>query len=316
MAMGVMAYLSSALWLLFLALCTGDILSKALEVHQFFPVGYSLFPVWAGVQDRRSADAVGATLGMLFAPKLLALCLTLMDGGARRQFGGAPALLLGALMEQLMTALLAPVMMLFHSRFVITTLLGGNTSWAPPPRDDRGLGWLEALPTFLGPTLLGLAWGAGILTLAPGFFWWLSPVLLGLVVSWPTAVLISRASLGRRLRALGLLTTPEERAPAPELRNLGPLCCAYAQALSVKPPAGWAVQWNEADFRPPERPTPMPPQTLGRDAARRARARAPGRGPAATGAELAKQVTAASRPSALSLVPQESMPDKGLSNVA
>jgi hypothetical protein len=46
------------------------------------------------------------------------------------------------------------------------------------------------------------------------------PVIVGMLLPIPFTVLTSRASLGRRLRAAGLLLTPEESAPPPELLAL------------------------------------------------------------------------------------------------
>jgi membrane glycosyltransferase len=43
------------------------------------------------------------------------------------------------------------------------------------------------------------------------------PVLAGMLLSVPFTVLTSRVSIGRRLRAAGLLLTPEETACPPEL---------------------------------------------------------------------------------------------------
>jgi membrane glycosyltransferase len=58
------------------------------------------------------------------------------------------------------------------------------------------------------------------LSLVPEFFWWLSPVLAGLVLSIPLSILLSKAGLGRRARSLGLFLIPEETQPSDELRRL------------------------------------------------------------------------------------------------
>jgi membrane glycosyltransferase len=54
----------------------------------------------------------------------------------------------------------------------------------------------------------------------PAFFWWFTPVLLGLVLSIPVSMLSSSMALGRQARAMGLFLTPEETDPPAVLRDL------------------------------------------------------------------------------------------------
>ena len=63
---------------------------------------------------------LAVTIGLLFVPKLLGVILALVRH--RRQFGGTGRLLLSALLEMLFAVVIAPVMMMFHSRFVISVL--------------------------------------------------------------------------------------------------------------------------------------------------------------------------------------------------
>ena len=59
-----------------------------------------------------------------------------------------------------------------------------------------------------------------MLRVAPRFFWWLTPVLVGLICGvWFTAW-TSRASAGRTARRWGLFLIPEETAPPRELMAL------------------------------------------------------------------------------------------------
>ena len=83
---------------------------------------------------------------------------------------------------------------------------------------------------------LGLVWGTVILALAPKFIWWMLPVLIGMVIAVPFTVLTSRNSLGRELRARGLLLTPEETSPPPELVALE-ANLARAEAAAAQPAA-------------------------------------------------------------------------------
>src|SRR5690606_12406197 len=116
--------------------------------------------------------------------------------------------------------LLAPEMMVFHSTFVRQTLTGRPVVWNAQARGDRGVTLREAFARHGGHVALGVAWGAVLVMLAPRFLWWMAPVLAGLLASaWLTS-LSSRADLGRRARAAGLLLTPEESTPPAELAQL------------------------------------------------------------------------------------------------
>jgi len=122
------------------------------------------------------------------------------------------------LLEMLFSMLLAPVRMLFHTRFVIAAFLGWALHWKSPPRADSETGWQEALGKHGGMTLLGLAWAAGAYWLNPSFMWWLLPIAGGLALSAPLSVWSSRVSLGRLFKRAKLFAIPEELAPPPELQ--------------------------------------------------------------------------------------------------
>jgi hypothetical protein len=113
--------------------------------------------------------------------------------------------------------LLAPVMMVYHSVFVVSTLAGRTVTWDAQARGDRGLGYWEALRRHWLHIALGIVWGAVILELAPRFIWWIMPVLAGLLFSVFLAVWTSGPRLGRWLRRWGLLLTPEETHTPREL---------------------------------------------------------------------------------------------------
>ncbi len=116
-----------------------------------------------------------------------------------------------------MSALLAPIRMLFHTRFVVMALLGRSVQWKSPPREDAQTSWGEAIRRHGLHTLFGIAWAAVVWWLNPSFLWWLLPVAGALILSIPVSVYTSRAILGERMRHLGLFLIPEETQPPPEI---------------------------------------------------------------------------------------------------
>jgi len=220
LALGILAYVASPLWLLLLLLSTVVVIEQSLTGHAYFQDGYALFPIWPEYRPTESLMLLGATATILFLPKLLALALALARRPQRRAHGGTAALIGSALGELVFSMLLAPLMMLFHTRFVLTILAGRAVGWGAQPRGDHGLPWSAAAARLVGHTLIGLAWGGLVLWLASDFFLWLAPVVVGLVVAVPLTVLSSREGAGRLARRLCLFCTPEEVATPEPLRAL------------------------------------------------------------------------------------------------
>jgi membrane glycosyltransferase len=171
---------------------------------------------------------------ILLLPKVLGAILALRDPQMRREYGGTARLCASLLVEQLFSMLLAPAMMLFHSTFVLQTLLGRSVSWNAQDRSDRGVTWREAFARQKWQLVFGVVWGALVLRLAPQFFWWLTPVLIGLLCAVALTVWTSHAAAGRRALRWGLLLVPEETAPPPEIAALNLARGAAARAYPVK----------------------------------------------------------------------------------
>ena len=218
---GVLSYATSPLWLAALLLSSIVVCLDAINGYQYFsPGSYSLFPTWPQYRDSEIVILLAGTIGVLLMPKILGATLALVKGSLRRSFGGGLRLLASLVVEQLFSTLLAPSMMLFHTSFVLTTLAGHPVTWNAQDRGDRGITFLEALSRHKWHVLIGLVWGGVILAIAPRYIWWMSPILLGLLLSVPLTMLTSLTSAGVWTRKWGLLLTPEETQPPPELVGL------------------------------------------------------------------------------------------------
>jgi len=233
---GIVSYVSSPMWL---ALLLVSSLVSAIETTkrpQYFLPGPHTLPQWPQIRAGETAVLFALTLVVLLLPKILGAFLALRDRHLRRQFGGAARLGMSLLVEQFFSVLLAPSMMLFHSTFVAQTLLGKAVSWNAQDRSDRGVTLREAFRRQKWHLVFGLAWGAIMLRVAPHFFWWLTPVLVGLICSvWVTAW-TSRTSAGRIAQRWGLLLIPEETAPPRELMAVRRANLDALQACAVSSP--------------------------------------------------------------------------------
>lgn len=217
---GVMAYLSAPLWFLFLALTTALLYVNVHAEPVYFTEAHQLFPVWPEWHPEWAMRLFGITAGLLFLPKILATLLILFQPSERRAFGGSASLVVSLALEMLFSALLAPVRMLFHTRFVVSALLGIAILWKSPPREDAATPWREAIFRHGVGTVLGGGWLYAVYQFNPELITWLLPVAGALVISIPLSVFSSRASWGRAARKAPLFLIPEESAPPPELRRL------------------------------------------------------------------------------------------------
>jgi len=217
---GVMAYLSAPLWFLLLILSTAMLAVSVNVEPQYFTEPYQLFPNWPEWHPEWALRLFGATMTLLFLPKILSAVLILFKRQELRLHGGPLRLGLSLAGEMLFSAALAPVRMLFHTRYVLGALLGFSVQWKSPPRDDAATPWGEALRRHGPGSLLGLAWAAYVYTLDKAFLWWLLPVAGSLIVAVPISVWSSRAAIGRWFRQRRLFLIPEESFPPRELRWL------------------------------------------------------------------------------------------------
>jgi len=219
--LGIMSYLSSPLWLFFMLIGTLQFwIASRLAVRTFdYDVGLSSFLDIGG--NQLAIIRFATTISLLFLPKLLALFLILRSKEASRPFGGRLRATLSVFLEHLFSMLITPVLMLFHSRFVLGVMAGQEVGWGPQRRGgEDGIEWGEAIEAHGGHTLTGLVWGLLAWWANPAFFWWMSPIFIGLIVSIPLSVLLSKVSVGTALCRMKLFITPQESNPPIELSEL------------------------------------------------------------------------------------------------
>jgi membrane glycosyltransferase len=217
---GVLSYVSALLWFGFLSLSTAAAVINALVEPDYFPHGPSLFPEWPIWRPDWAFALLAVTAMILFLPKVLSVLMIIVKTRNAREFGGGARLTLSMVLEILISSLFAPISMVFHSRFVVANLLGRTVAWRSQGREDNETGWDEALRHHGFDTIFASAWGASLYWLNPDYFWWVTPIIIALILSVPVSVLASRVSLGNRTRRWKLFLTPEESNPPPELRDL------------------------------------------------------------------------------------------------
>ena len=215
---GAFAYISSLVLFCMLALGTADALIRATSVPDFFVSEYQLFPSWQVARQDMMMVTMWGTAALLFLPKLLGITLALIK--RRSEFGGAFSLLKSAILELVMAVLIAPLMMFYHSYFVISVFIGHSVKWEAQEREGRKVPWSVAFKHTQIMSCLAVIWGVTTFYYTPSLFMWLLPVLIGMVLAAPIIRLSSSTHLGVSLRNWGVFVIDQEVKECMALKRL------------------------------------------------------------------------------------------------
>lgn len=219
MLMGVMSYAASPLWFAFI-------------------LGGMLVAAWSRGEETSHAVAVAlfaVSMAMLLLPKFYGVVVACANQSRRKRQGGVLAIVASAVLETFVSVLLAPIMMLYHSRFVVTILAGRKVGWATASRGDRAITWSEAFRSVWWATAVGLVLTAATWFAVPGLLPWLSPILAGLLLAIPLTYVASHPKVGLLARRMGLLLVCEETCPPPVIENRDQIRSRMAAAESDLP---------------------------------------------------------------------------------
>lgn len=239
--MGIMAYLGSPLWFLFLLLGTwvafdrfsSDLSQLPFEsyVDRWFHIG--------GIGQ--SLILTGVVFSLLFLPKILAITRAILCPSIRRSCGGFFPIVTGAFMETIVSMLLAPCIMAAHTLMVLSIILGRAVGWGNQNRETDGTSWGDALRFHAFPTILGIVWTAIAIHISHVFAAWMAPILLGLILAAPVSVWTSRSRYGKALAKRKILATPDEVDPPAVIRLADAAHAAVDPALNAAHPARFGV---------------------------------------------------------------------------
>ena len=213
---GIMSYLASPLWMAQLLVGLVLVLQARYIRPEYFTDQFTLFPTWPRFDAERSLSLFQLTLAILLAPKIFGLLVSLVQSETRRPAGGAIMLTLSTAFEIVLSALLAPIMMLVQSGAVSQILMGRDTGWNPQRRDDGSIPLKDIIRRHRSHVLLGLFCLMGGMMISPSLVAWMSPTIAGLILAVALSWASGQLSIGLWLKRLGLLKTPEETA-VPEI---------------------------------------------------------------------------------------------------
>lgn len=206
---GIMAYLSAVLWLLLVA--TGLLIAAqaAATRPEYFKTP-SLFPTWPVFDSERAVALFLLSMSVVLAPKALGWLAVMIHPRRLMRFGGPLALTTSVLVELLLSVLYAPVMMVAQSGFVRAVLTGHDSGWTAQRRGDGRIGFRTALHAHRWHIVFGVVLAILSYWSKPALFYWLLPVTAGLVLAGLLSWMSDSVALGRLLKRLAVLRTPEE----------------------------------------------------------------------------------------------------------
>jgi membrane glycosyltransferase len=210
---GIMAYGSSPLWVLSLVL---GVLITARQHPGASPGLPRMFlpGMIAGV-------LYAYIMCLLILPKVLGAAILMRSSQQLKLCGGGIKLALSVVAETLHSMLMAPILMLFYTRFVLASFSGVAVGWGRQTRSGaKGPSVGDWVATHGANFVLAVVAAAVTAWLRPALVFWLAPMLAGPIL----AVLLSRITasthLGLKAKAKGWFLIPEEVEPPVELVDI------------------------------------------------------------------------------------------------
>lgn len=145
------------------------------------------------------------------APKIAGALDVALTRGAVQRYGGALRFSLSAFIEFVASMLMAPIIAVYVSIFLIGLLFGRSVTWSGQNRDQLGVSVATAIKAMGLQTLLGIMLAAILLS---GSGWlaaaWATPFISGLCLAIPFTIATASPWFGRWTSRLGLFAIPEE----------------------------------------------------------------------------------------------------------
>lgn len=212
MMIGIGHYFTAPMWgMLMLIGIAIPLFQGGIDFNEVLHISPQLY--WRAQDEEKVIRMFAITMAVLLLPKVLGYLAMLLDPVERRGCGGAIRAFVSMLLETLLAALMAPVVMYVQSRGVAEVLAGKDSGWDAQQRDDGGISWPALIRGYGGLSVFGLFMGVLAYAVSPSLAAWMAPVVVGMVLAIPVVALTSDRRAGTFLRRLGLMDIPEEINP-------------------------------------------------------------------------------------------------------
>jgi len=208
-AQGIMAYVASPIWLLFLL--TSIASPYFAPSPDYFPEPHFPFPIFPVDETIMAVFLVVGIWCLLVLPKLV-IVLRGVFTGDNRGFGGTFHALVSTLSEVLFSSLVAPLMLWFQSRAVLQVLFGADGGWSATDRGGGRLSFGDAWAASKWIVLSGIVTLGFAITAAHSMIVWLIPVAGPMIVA-PWLIWGSSQNAETGVRRYFFATPPASEPP-------------------------------------------------------------------------------------------------------
>ncbi|ACF53233.1 glucans biosynthesis glucosyltransferase MdoH [Stenotrophomonas maltophilia] len=216
MLIGIGHYFTAPMWAMLMLIGIAiPLFQEGIDFNALLHLSPSVY--WRAQDEEQVVRLFAATMAVLLMPKVLGYLAMLLDSVDRRGCGGAIRAFVSMLVETVLAALMAPVVMYVQSRGVAEVLSGRDSGWDAQQRDDGGISWMALIRGYGGLGVFGAFMGVLAWAVSPSLAAWMAPVVIGMVLAIPVVALTSSRGPGAFLHRLGLLDIPEENIPPPVL---------------------------------------------------------------------------------------------------
>lgn len=231
LAMGAFSYLASPVWAL--TLLVGVILAVQAKyaTPTYFGSEASLFPKWPVFDAETALTLFFATMIVVQLPKLLGGFWALRNAGERKRNGGVGRIAGGVALESVLSTLIAPVLMLTQTTAVLGVIMRRDAGWGTQRRVGSDTSLLVLIRQHrwhmgLGAACATVCWFTSVAVLA-----WMSPIITGLLLAGPIALLTDR---DRGQLVATLLGTPAERHPPALLASVAAIKADFKRSRCIQ----------------------------------------------------------------------------------
>ncbi|MET0890064.1 glucans biosynthesis glucosyltransferase MdoH [Stenotrophomonas sp. SAM-B] len=229
MLVGIGHYFTAPMWaMLMLVGIAIPLFQGGIDLNEVLHLSPGVY--WRHQDETQVIRMFAITMVVLLSPKVLGYLAMLLEPVERRGCGGTIRAFISMLLETILAALMAPVVMYVQSRGVAEVLAGKDSGWDAQQRDDGGVSWLALARGYGGLSVFGLFMGALAYAVSPSLAAWMAPVVIGMVLAIPVVGFTSSRTAGVWMHRLGLMEIPEESAPPKVLVRAAELRRAAAEA--------------------------------------------------------------------------------------
>ena len=209
LGLAVLMYLAAPAWLGFLLLGFSQVIAAS-----------SGGILWDQASTALGIGIFTGMMGLTLAPKIIGFLDLVLRSESRKAYGGMRKIFINGIVDLITSILMGPIVAVAQTMFLIGLFFGKRILWNAQMRTAYTLNVGDALSVLWPQLLIGVV---GTVTLAyssPASLPWATPILLGLMLSAPFAIVTSSLRFGQLMGRLQMCATPEELCPSPEVASV------------------------------------------------------------------------------------------------